>query len=206
MDRQVHPSAIIEDGVSIGEGTAIWDHAHLRKGARIGKSCIIGEKSYLAYDVVIGDLVKVNAQVYICAGVTIEKGCLIAAQVAFTNETNPRATDPDLTKLLGSAPGPKTRQTLVKRGASIGAQSCIGPGLTLGEYCMIGMGSVVTRDVPAHGLVMGNPARLRGLVARNGERVWTAEIPGQLPPDGTRIECPGDGCLLIEAGQVRHQS
>lgn len=205
MATRIHPSAIIEDDVSIGDGSAIWDHAHLRRGARIGKSCIIGEKTYIAYDVVIGDLVKVNAQVYICAGVTIESGCLIAAQVAFTNESNPRASDPDLNELLDSAPGAKTMRTLVKRGASIGAQSCIGPGLSLGEYCLVGMGSVVTRDVPAHGLVMGNPARLRGLVARNGERVWTAEEPGELPPEGTRIDCPDDGHLLIRAGKVEHQ-
>ena len=93
----------------------------------------------------------------------------------------------------------------MRRGASIGAKACIGPGLTLGQYCMIGMGSVVTRDVPAHALMVGNPARLLGLVARNGERVWTAEIPGELPPEGHRVDCPGDGCLLIRDGSVAHQ-
>ncbi len=197
---RVHPTAIVEDGVVIGEGTAIWDGVHVRRRARIGCNCIVGEKTYIAYDVRIGDLVKLNAHVYVCAGVTIEDGCLVAAHVVFTNDSHPRATDPELRRLLPSDPGPATRCTTVRRGAAIGANATIGPGLVLGTFCMVGMGAVVTKDVPPHGLVVGNPARLVGLVARDGTRVWTAGSDGRLPPDGTELPCPDGGRLVVTRG------
>lgn len=203
---RIHPTAIVEDGVQIGEGSSIWDHVHIRRNARIGRYCIVGEKTYIAYDVVIGDLCKLNANVYVCTGVTIEDGCMLCAHVVFTNDVMPRSTDPDVTRLGDSAPGEHTLQTIVRRGATIGANATIGPGLELGSFSMVGMGSVVTRDVPAHGLVVGNPARMVGLVARGGERVWRAAPDGRLPPDGTVIECPGDGRLRIEDGRVLWQA
>jgi carbonic anhydrase/acetyltransferase-like protein (isoleucine patch superfamily) len=95
----VHPTALVEQGVVLGEGTKIWDNVHLRRGARIGKSCIIGEKSYVAYDVVIGDYVKLNAAVYVCAAVTIEDFCMISAHTVFTNDRFPRAGNRELTGL-----------------------------------------------------------------------------------------------------------
>ncbi|GAB4153276.1 MAG: acyltransferase [Planctomycetota bacterium] len=167
----VHETAIVEEEVVIGPGSAIWDHVHLRRGARIGRDCIVGEKTYVAYGVEIGDLVKLNASVYVCAGVRIGDGVLVAAHVVFTNDVAPRACDPDLRELLPSSPTGTTLSTLVERGASIGANATIGPGLVLGEFCMVGMGAVVTRSVPPHGLVAGNPARLVGLVCRCGSRV-----------------------------------
>ena len=114
----IHPTALVEDGVVIGDGTSVWDNAHIRRGARIGRSCIVGEKTYVAYDVVIGDLCKLNACVYVCAGVTIEDGVMLAAHVVFTNDSTPRATDPDVTRLRSSAPDEATRSTKVRRGAS----------------------------------------------------------------------------------------
>ncbi|GDY01659.1 N-acetyltransferase [Planctomycetota bacterium] len=167
----LHPTAIVDGDCTIGAGTKVWDNAHIRSGARIGRKCIIGEKSYLAYNVILGDLVKLNAAVYICAQVEIEDGVLIAAHTVFTNDRFPRACDPDLHDLATSAPTEATLWTRVKRGASIGANCTIGPGLTLGEFCMIGMGSVVTRNVPAHALLIGSPARIVGLVCRCGEPV-----------------------------------
>lgn len=198
---RIHPTAIVEPGVEIGEGTAVWDGAHLRVGVRVGRHCIIGEKAYLGPGVVLGDLVKVNACAYLCTGVSIEDGCMIAAHAVFTNDLTPRATDPDLRRLLDSGPGPQTLRTVVHRGASIGANVTIGPGIDLGTFCMIGMGSVVTRDVPAFGLVVGNPARLVGLVDRNGEKVWNS-LDGQLPADGTTILCGEDGCLVVAGRRV----
>ena len=197
---RVHPTAIVEPDVRIGEGTAIWDGVHLRRGAQVGCDCILGEKTYVAYDVRIGNLVKINAHVYVCAGVTIEDGCMVAAHVVFTNDLTPRATDPELAALLPSEPGPSTRTTVVHRGASIGANATIGPGLELGAFCMVGMGAVVTRSVPPHGLVVGNPARLVGLVSRNGSRLWEAPPDGTLPSDGTELPCPDGGRLAILDG------
>jgi len=171
---RIHPTAIVEDGVRIGSGTSLWDGVHVRRGAAIGRDCIVGEKTYVAYDVRIGDLVKLNACVYVCAGVTIEDGVMVAAHTVFTNDRFPRATDPDLRALATSAPTDATLATFVRRGATIGANCTIGPGLELGAFCMVGMGSVVTADVPAHALVLGNPARLAGAVCRCGEVVARA--------------------------------
>jgi UDP-2-acetamido-3-amino-2,3-dideoxy-glucuronate N-acetyltransferase len=185
---RIHPTALVEDGVAIGDGAAVWDNAHIRRGARIGRGCIVGEKAYIAYDVVVGDLCKLNACVYLCAGVTLEAGVMVAAHVVFTNDLHPRATDPELTALQTSAPTAATLATIVRRGATIGANATIGPGLELGAFCMVGMGSVVTDDVPAHGLVVGNPARLAGAVCRCGEVVARA-VQGAVPHGEHRCRC-----------------
>lgn len=185
---RIHPTALVEDGVTLGAGTSVWDNAHLRRGARVGRDCIVGEKAYLAYDVVVGDLCKLNACVYLCAGVTLEEGVMVAAHTVFTNDRNPRATDPDVRCLQTSAPTAATLATTVRRGASIGANCTIGPGLDLGAFCMVGMGSVVTADVPSHALVLGNPARLVGAVCRCGEVVARA-VAGTVPAGEYRCRC-----------------
>jgi len=165
---RIHPTAIIEEGVCIGEGTVIWDNVHIRRNTVIGRRCIIGEKTYIAYDVCIGNLVKINSMVYICTGVTIEDGVMISAGVVFTNDRFPRAVLPDFSDLVTSEPTEETLQTIVRRGATIGANATIGPGLTIGEWAMVGMGSVVTRNVGDYCLVYGNPARHQGYVCRCG--------------------------------------
>lgn len=165
----VDATAIVESGVEIGEDTAVWSHTHIRGPAFIGRECIIGEKTYIAYDVRIGDRVKINAFVYICALVTIESGVMIAAGTIFTNDRFPRATTPDLSVLLPSTPDDTTLATTVREGATIGAGCRIGPGLEIGRFAMVGMGSVVTRSVPAFHLVAGSPARTMGYVCRCGQ-------------------------------------
>ena len=166
---KIHPTAIIEKGVSIGKGTSVWDNVHIRKNTVIGDHCTIGEKTYIAYDVKIGNGVKINSFVYICTGVTIEDQVMISAGTVFTNDRFPRAFNPDGVSLKTSDPTPDTLKTTVKRGVTIGVGARIGPGIELGEYCMVGMGSVVTRNVKPHELVYGNPARPQGYVCICGE-------------------------------------
>ena len=164
----VHPTALVEEGVVLGGGTKIWDNVHVRRGARIGHSTIVGEKTYVAYDVSIGNFVKINASVYICAAVTVDDFCMISAHTVFTNDRFPRAGNRELTGLETSDPTGETLFCHVKRGATIGANATIGPGVVLGEFSMIGMGAVVTRSVAAHALAIGNPARQVGWVCSCG--------------------------------------
>ena len=175
----VHPTALIENGVVIGENTAVWDHVHIRGPARIGRDCIIGEKTYIAYDVTIGDRVKINAFVYICAGVTIETGVMVSAGTVFTNDLYPRATSPDLATLKSSEPDEETLRTRVREGATIGARAVIGCNLEIGRFAMVGMGAVVTRSVPDFHLVYGQPARPVALVCRCGRPFH--QLDGPLP-------------------------
>src|SRR5438874_9597915 len=168
----IHPTAIIEEGVEIGQGTAIWDNVHIRRSTRIREQCIIGEKTYIAYDVHIGNRVKINAFVYICNAVTIEDGAMISAGTIFTNDRFPRATTPDLKQLRPSEPDEHTRPTVVRAGATIGAGCTIGSGLEVGRFAMIGMGSVVTKSVPAFHLALGHPAVSVGCVCRCGQLLF----------------------------------
>lgn len=165
---KIHPTAIVEDGVVLGENTSVWDNVHIRRNTIIGDNCIVGEKTYIAYGIQIGDGVKINSFVYICAGVTIEDQVMISAGTVFTNDVLPRAFNADGQSIKTSDPTEETLDTTVCRGATIGANCTIGPGIKIGEYAMIGMGSVVTRDVAPFHLVYGNPARTRGLVCLCG--------------------------------------
>lgn len=203
---QVHPSAIVEPGVLIGRNTSIWDNVHVRHSTRIGSECIIGEKTYIAYGVEIGDLVKINAFVYICTAVTIERGVMIAAGVVFTNDRSPRATDPGLNRLLSSDPGEKTLRTVVGEGATIGAHATIGPGLRIGRFAMVGMGSVVTRDVPDFGIVAGNPAKAVGFACTCGRTLALATTNAtgrsELRCEACLAEYVLDGAKVTEAPQA----
>jgi acetyltransferase-like isoleucine patch superfamily enzyme len=174
MSAFVHPTAIIEKNVRLGDDTSVWDNVHIRRDTVIGRKCIVGEKSHISYDVRIGDLVKINAFVYICTAVTIEDGVMISAGCIFTNDRYPRATQRDLKTARESGPDEHTLPTLVKEGATIGAGAIIGCNLTIGRFAMVGMGSVVTRSVPDFHLVVGNPARLLGYVCRCGEPLGQA--------------------------------
>ena len=184
---RIHATAIVEDGVTIGNRTAVWDNAHLRSPSVIGHDCIIGEKTYIAYGVQVGNYVKINAGVYICTGIAIEDRVMISAGVIFTNDRNPRAFRDGQQGLAPSEPDESTLQTRVETGVTIGAGAIIGPGLTLGAFSMIGMGSVVTHNVAPHALVMGNPGRVRGYIGVCGQRRdFAAE---QLPATGSCGTC-----------------
>jgi acetyltransferase-like isoleucine patch superfamily enzyme len=168
---KVHSTAVIEEGVAIGADSSVWDNVHIRKNAKIGHHCIVGEKTYIAYDVTIGNFVKLNAFVYIPTGVTIEDKVMIAAGTIFVNDKYPRAFDHRGGSLLSSAPNEETLTTLVCEGATVGAGVTVLGGLEIGKYALVGAGSVVTRSVPAHALVVGNPARQIGWVCVCGIRL-----------------------------------
>lgn len=202
MSVRIHPTALVEAGVTIGDGTSIWDNVHVRgPGTTIGAQCIVGGKSYVAYGVAIGDRVKINASVYVCNAVTIESGVMIAAGVIFTNDRFPRATTPDLKQLRSSAPDEHTLPTLVRAGATIGAGAIIGNDLSIGRFAMVGMGAVVTRSVPDFHLVVGNPARAIALLCRCGEPFL--RIEGKAPAALAETRCPA--CSLpyaVKGGAV----
>jgi acetyltransferase-like isoleucine patch superfamily enzyme len=187
MTVSIHPTAIIEEGVEIGQGTAIWDNVHIRRSTRIGEQCIIGEKTYIAYDVRIGNRVKINAFVYICNAVTIEDGVMISAGTIFTNDRFPRATTPDLKQLRPSEPDEHTRPTVVRAGATIGAGSTIGNDLVIGRFAMVGMGSLVTKSVPDFHLAIGQPATSIGYLCRCGHLL--ARFPKQGAPEMSEVTC-----------------
>jgi acetyltransferase-like isoleucine patch superfamily enzyme len=166
---RIHATAIVEPDVVIGRGTSVWDHVHIRQPANIGEECIIGEKTYIAYGVSVGNRVKINALVYVCTAVTIEDGVMIGAGTIFTNDRFPRATTPDLRRLRVSEPDASTLPTRVREGASIGAGCTVGGGLTIGRFSMLGMGSVLTGNVEDFQLALGSPARPVGWVCRCGQ-------------------------------------
>jgi UDP-2-acetamido-3-amino-2,3-dideoxy-glucuronate N-acetyltransferase len=159
---QAHPTAVIDEGSKIGNGTKIWHFSHLMRGSVIGENCTIGQNVFVAENVVIGNNVKVQNNVSLYDGVTCEDDVFLGPSCVFTNVINPRAF---------ISRKHEYKPTLVKRGASIGANATIVCGNTIGEYALVGAGAVVTRDVPPYSLVVGNPARQIGTVDKEGEIV-----------------------------------
>lgn len=202
MSIRIHPTASVEEGVEIGDGTAIWDNVHIRHSTRIGEQCIVGEKTYIAYDVRIGNRVKINAFVYICTAVTLEDGVMVSAGTVFTNDPNPRATTVDLMRLRTSEPDEHTRPTRVREGATIGAHCTIGSDLTIGRFAMIGMGSLVTKSVPDFHLWFGHPAAPAGCVCRCG-RVLMRFVIGAAAASAERVACAACGLrYAVDKGAV----
>lgn len=169
MATRIHPTAEISAQATIGDGSQIWSNAQIRPDARIGESCVIGRNVYIDTGVQIGDRCKIQNSVSVYAGVVVGDGVFLGPHVCFTNDMFPRAVNPDGT--LKSATDWEITETRVEQGASIGANSTIRCGIVIGSWAMIGAGSVVTKNVPAHGLVLGNPARLVGYVGRCGHRL-----------------------------------
>lgn len=195
----IHPTAIIEKNVTLGEGTSVWDSVHIRHDSSLGEQCIVGEKTYIAYGVQIGHRVKINAMVYICNAVTIEDGVMISAGTIFTNDRFPRATTSDLSLLRPSEPDEHTLPTLVRAGATIGAGCTIGNDLTIGRFAMIGMGSLVTKSVPDFHLSVGHPARSVGAVCRCGLLLLRFDTTGGGPQT---VTCSSCGLRYSVDGQV----
>jgi acetyltransferase-like isoleucine patch superfamily enzyme len=169
---QIADSAVVSDEAIVGPATRVWHFAQVREGARIGAQCNIGKGVYVGAGVVIGDRCKVENNASLFEGLTVEDGVFIGPHVVFTNDMRPRATNPDGS--LQTAADWTMEHTIVRRGASIGAGAIIIPGLEIGRSAMVGAGAVVTHDVPAHALVVGNPAKPIGWICVCGrERVPT---------------------------------
>ncbi len=178
----IHPTAELADDLVMGPGCRIWNQAQIREHVMLGSRVVISKNVYVDHGVRIGNDSKIQNNVSIFAGVTIEDGVFVGPHVCFTNDRVPRALNPDGSQK--NADDWNMRQTLIQRGASIGAHSVILPGLSIGTFAMIGAGSVVTRSVPDHALVAGNPARQMG---------WVCECGNRLLPEGLFLCCPSCG-------------
>jgi len=177
----VHPTAIVDGNVEIGEGTKIWHFSHILSNTKIGKNCVIGQNCMVGPDVVIGNLCKIQNNVSVYKGVTLEDGVFVGPSVVFTNVLTPRAFIERKSEFL---------PTLVKKGATIGANATIVCGNTIGRYALVGAGAVVTNDVPDYGLVIGVPAKLKGWVCKCGYiLVMDKQIKGKLLKK-TVLQCP----------------
>ncbi|MGQ0727863.1 acyltransferase [Acidovorax sp.] len=174
----IHPSAIVDEGAKVGEGSQIWHWVHICSRARIGRNVSLGQNVFVANHVVIGDHCKIQNNVSIYDNVTLEEGVFCGPSMVFTNVYNPRA--------LVSRKN-EFRNTLVKKGATLGANCTIVCGTTIGEYAFVGAGAVVTHDVPAYALMVGVPARHIGWMSQYGERL-------SLPLQGNAQDtCPHTG-------------
>lgn len=182
----VHPSAIVDDGAQLGEGTKVWHFAHVCAGARIGPGCSLGQGVFVGNDVRIGRNVRIQNQVSVYDAVTLEDDVFCGPSMVFTNVYNPRAAVPRKNEY---------RPTLVRQGATLGANCTIVCGVTIGRHAFVGAGAVVQRDVPDHALVVGVPARRIGWVSRHGERL---DLPARgqgeaaCPATGERYRLDGD--------------
>lgn len=188
----VHPTAEISPEASLGAGCRVWRQAHIREGAVVGEGSIIGAGVYVGAGVRLGRNCKIQNNALLYEGLELEDGVFVGPAVCFTNDLDPRAVNPDLT--LKSSADWESGLTRVRRGASVGAQSVVITGVTIGRWALVGAGSVVTRNVPDHALVYGNPARLRGWVCLCGRRLVVSGREGRcetcprsvpLPPEAT---------------------
>ena len=160
MGFRVHPTAEVSERAAIGDGASIWHQAQVREGASVGAGSIIGKGVYIGADVQVGANCKVQNYSCVYEGTTLEDGVFVGPEVVFTNDRYPRAINPDGS--LKAASDWECEGATVRHGAAVGSRSVILPGLTLGRWCLVGAGSVVTKDVPDHALVVGHPARQVG--------------------------------------------
>ena len=187
MSGWAHPSAVIDAGAQLGAGSKVWHFAHVSAGARIGAHCSLGQGVFVGNDVVIGDHVRIQNQVSVYDAVTLEDEVFCGPGVVFTNVANPRAAVPRKHEY---------RRTLVRRGATLGANCTVVCGHTIGAWAFVGAGAVVTADVPDFALVLGVPARRAGWMSKHGERL-------DLPASGQgQARCPATGERYLLEGEI----
>jgi UDP-2-acetamido-3-amino-2,3-dideoxy-glucuronate N-acetyltransferase len=192
----VHPSAVVDAGAQLGAGTRVWHFAHVCAGARIGEGCSLGQGVYVGNDVVIGSNVKIQNHVSVYDAVTLEDDVFCGPSMVFTNVHNPRAA---------VVRKREYRKTLVRHGATLGANCTIICGTTIGRHAFVGAGAAVTRDVPDFALVVGVPARRIGWISRHGERLalpLQGEAEALCPATGERYRLRDAVCSLVEEGSA----
>ena len=192
---KIHPSAVVDDGSSIGEGTSIWHFSHICSGAVIGKNCSIGQNVLVADNAILGNGVKIQNNVAIYGGVTVEDDVFLGPSCVLTNITNPRSQVSRKTLY---------QKTLIRRGATIGANATIVCGITLGRYSFIGAGAVVTKDVFDYGLVLGNQGKLSGFMSRHGHKLYFDENNQAICPESKyRYTKEGDEVKCLDLDEEK---
>jgi acetyltransferase-like isoleucine patch superfamily enzyme len=186
---RVAPSACIEPGATVGEGTAVWDNSQIRAGARVGRYCTIGRNVFIDAGVVVADACKVQNNALIYAPARLETGVFIGPAVVLTNDRNPRAVDASMKPL--TTEHWRVQGVVVNEGASVGAGAVVVAGTTIGAWALVAAGAVVSADVLPHALVGGVPARQLGWVGHAGVR---------LVPDGDLLVCPATGVRYRRSG------
>jgi UDP-2-acetamido-3-amino-2,3-dideoxy-glucuronate N-acetyltransferase len=186
----IHPSADVSEAAEVGAGSRIWHQAQVRERAVIGRDCIIGKGAYVDVGVHVGDRCKLQNGAFVFHGFNLEDGVFVGPGAMLLNDKSPRAVNLDGT--LKSDSDWEASAGLVKTGAAIGGAAAVLPGVTVGRWAMVGAGAVVTKDVPDHGLVLGNPARLKGFVCTCGRRLGAAAARG----DGVQLTCGACGRVV----------
>jgi UDP-2-acetamido-3-amino-2,3-dideoxy-glucuronate N-acetyltransferase len=192
MSYYIHPSAIVDEGAKIGEGTKVWHFSHIMPGVVIGKNCNFGQNVFVANGVILGDNVKVQNNVSIYEGVICDDDVFLGPSMVFTNVNNPRS---------GVNRKGEYLKTWVGKGATIGANATIVCGHNIGKFAFIGAGAVVTKHVPDYALMVGNPARQKGWMSEFGEKLEFDE--------NGNATCPGNGevyCLLPNKTVVKNEN
>jgi acetyltransferase-like isoleucine patch superfamily enzyme len=187
----IHELADLEEGAELGARTRVWRFAHIRSGAKVGDDCVLGNGVFIDAGVVIGRNVKIQNGVSVYAGVTVEDEAFLGPHMTFTNDMYPRSYNEDW----------EVTPTWVGRGAAIGANATILCGTKIGAYSMVAAGAVVTKDVPAHGLVVGAPARLVGYVCSCGRRVVEVPIPYDFKGQEFQCHACGTTFAISEEGE-----
>ena len=191
MGVTIHPTAIVDEGAQIGDGCRVWQWVHISSGARIGRACSFGQNVFVGNDVRIGDNVKVQNNVSVYDAVTLEDDVFCGPSMVFTNVHNPRSA---------IVRKDEYRRTLVRRGATLGANSTIVCGVTIGQYSFVGAGAVVTHDVPDYALMVGVPARHAGWISQHGERLelpLRGDATATCTHTGQRYELRGGQCSMV---------
>lgn len=190
-DYFVHSSSFVDDGAEIGEGTRIWHFSHVMSGARIGSGCNLGQNVMIASDVVLGDNVKIQNNVSVYGGTTIEDDVFLGPSCVLTNVTNPRS---QVNRQALYEP------TLIRRGATIGANATVVCGITIGRYAFIAAGTVIAKDVPDYALIMGVPGRQTGWMSRHGHRLENSGSDGIMlcPESRFRYHLAGDRLRCLD--------